>query len=80
MIVERDLPEEMTVARIRAMFADRDPCFELHRAELLTSFIARDARRTVCVFSAPDAEAVRRANAQARQPYVRAWTATMHEP
>ncbi len=79
-IVERDLPAGMTLEQIRAMVAARDPCFDLHRAELLVSHVSHDVHRMVCVFSAPDAESVRRANTQAKQPMSRAWTATVHGP
>lgn len=77
-VVERELPAGVTLEQIRALVASPDACFHLHRATLLASHVARDARRMVCVYSAPDAESVRRANVQARQPVSRAWAATAH--
>lgn len=79
-IVERDLPEGMTLDFVRAMMASPGSCFELHRAVLLTSHLSHDTRRMVCAFSAPDAEAVRRASTVAGHPFTRAWTATLHLP
>ena len=42
----------------------------------LKSFFSRDGRRMLCLYEAPDAEAVRIAESQAKVPYECAWTCT----
>jgi Nickel responsive protein SCO4226-like len=53
-------------------------CLDLHNAEYVESFLGNDGRRMVCLFLAPDAEAVRRANQQGGVPYTEIWTASVH--
>lgn len=77
-VVERDLPDGMTIDGARAMIASAEPCFDLHRTVLLRSHFSRDGTRMICIFAAPEADAVRRANAHAKQPFSRAWPATVH--
>jgi hypothetical protein len=79
-VVERERPDGLPLETTRAMLSAPPPCFDLHRAELLATHLAHDTRRLICLFSAPDAESVRRANQQAAQAFVRAWTATLHLP
>lgn len=48
------------------------------RIELLMRFLARDRRRMVCLFEAPDVDSVGRANTAMGLPFDRAWAATAH--
>lgn len=50
----------------------------LHRLRWQESFVAREGRRQVCHFHAPDAESVRLAFRQAGIPVNRIWTGTLH--
>jgi hypothetical protein len=52
---------------------------DLYDVRLLCSYLSADGCRTICVFQAPDAEAVRHANRQAGLAFERVWTATLHE-
>lgn len=76
-VVERSFsepvaPEEMIERERRGAW-----CLEQHRVVRVGAVISTDHRRTVCVFAAPDAEAVRDANRMAQLPFDRAWPATV---
>ena len=73
-IVERAFPSPVTADYISSAFRSARSCFDIHRASYLESFLGRDGLNMVCVFRAPDAEAVRTANNQAKAPYTDIWT------
>lgn len=77
-LVERELPEPATADHVAHMMAEAAGCLARHRVAHLASFLARDGRRMVCAFAAPDAESVRIANRQGGIPLARAWPATVH--
>lgn len=77
-VVERDFPTPMPAEHVRRLMEGGAHCLEANRAELLVSNLSKDLKRMVCVFEAPDAESVRRANRQIGVPVARAWTATVH--
>ena len=49
-------------------------CMRLHRVDVERVLIARDGRRAIVIFRAPDAEAVRLACRNARIAVARIWT------
>jgi hypothetical protein len=49
------------------------PCFTTHRVQLVSVFLARDRRRAVLLFRAPDAESVRLACRHLALPFERVW-------
>jgi hypothetical protein len=51
------------------------PCLEERHATWVTSYMATDHRRRICVFEARDAEAVRQAYRLSGVKFTRAWTA-----
>lgn len=55
-------------------------CLDMYRVVHQLSVLSRDGRRIVCVFDAPDAEAVRTAVRQAGDEPERVWPATGHAP
>lgn len=79
-VVERSFEEPITPAAVAALFAKGKGCLPRHRVTYLGGHLATDGRRMLCVFVAPDAEAVRIANREGGAPFDRAWTATVHEP
>lgn len=79
-VVERDLPPAMDRAQLESLLANAGGCLETNRAELLESKLSLDRTRMLCVFQAPDAESVRRANRQLGVPVSAVWTATVHGP
>jgi len=52
-------------------------CLETHRVRHVVSYVTPDARRMICVFEAPDAEAVRRTASELGYKYDRLWPATI---
>jgi hypothetical protein len=71
---EKITPEFVALARQQSQW-----CLELHRAEYVESFLRSDGLRMICIFRAPDAEAVRRASQQGGMPYTEIWTASVHQ-
>jgi hypothetical protein len=72
-VVERSFVEPVALGDIQAMGRAEASCLEAHNAEYLRTFFSRDGRRMICLYSAPDAEAVRIAQRQARMPVDRVW-------
>lgn len=78
-VVERVFHEPVTTGRLREVADQWRWCREQNRVTSLRSYVSGDGRRTVCVFRAPDAEAVRRVNRQAELPG-EAWHAAVYGP
>jgi hypothetical protein len=72
--VQRVLPEPVTAEFVTEMYRRGDGCFGMHRVQPLATYLARDGRRLVCMFAAPDAEAVRVSNRQIGAPLARAFS------
>lgn len=77
-VVERAFTEPVSIDLIRGLLAKGMACLAANRVELLESKLSTDRARMLCVFEAPDAEAVRRANRQMGVPVERVWTASVH--
>jgi hypothetical protein len=56
------------------------PCLELRNVEWVQSFESLDRRRKVCLFRAPDVDAMRESLRNAGMPYDRIWAASQREP
>jgi hypothetical protein len=52
-------------------------CLETHGVRHVVSYVTPDARRMICVFEAPDAEAVRRTARELGYKYDRLWPSTI---
>jgi hypothetical protein len=48
-------------------------CFETYRVQLVRLFLARNRKRAILLFRAPDAESVRLACRHAQLPFERVW-------
>jgi hypothetical protein len=79
-VVERSFPEPTAYEDLAARAARVAWCFEAYGVRLLGSYASGDGRRMVCVYDAPDAEAVRQVQRQAGAPYDRIWVATAVPP
>jgi len=79
-VVERQFPGAVTPDFVSNALRRSGWCLDLHDAEYVESFLGNDGRRMVCLFRAPDAEAVRLANQQGGVPYTDVWTASVHLP
>lgn len=78
-LVERTFPEPLDVKALEQTSENGRWCMELHRVRGIRSYMSADRRRMICVFEAPDAEAVRKANLTAGLPFDRVWTAEMYD-
>jgi hypothetical protein len=79
-VVQRVLPTPHSPDQVAALMDGAQGCMSLYRATQRASYLGRDGMRLVCVFEAPDAEAVRAGSLKAGIPLVRAWSSTLHEP
>lgn len=77
-VVERRFDEPITVAEIEAIPERANWCLETHRVRYLGSYIARHGRRMLCLYEAPDAEAVRLAQTKRNMPFERVWRAALY--
>ena len=78
-VVERAFDAPTEVATVQAAEDAHAWCLEQHRVRFLRTYCAADRRRMLCLYDAPDAEAVRRAQQQAGLPFARAWGARLYE-
>jgi len=78
-IVQRRMPGALDADAVRAVHAQSADCMRTYRVTPIESYLSADGTRTVCLFFATDAEAVRLASTQAGLPMERAWTAELRE-
>ncbi len=74
-IVERVFPEPVTQDEIQAGEDRAAGCHEDYQVRFLKTYVARDRKRVVCVYEAPDAESVRTVQETADLPYEKLWPA-----
>lgn len=79
-VVERTFDEPMDAVGLREAAAGAAWCLQAWGAQLELSYLSPDGHRCICVFTAPDAEAVRQAHKLSGLPFEAAWAATRHEP
>jgi len=79
-LVERTVEEPVAFEEILAIGERNIACFESHDARFVRSYFSADRRRMICLYHAPDAEAVRYANRIAGAPYDRVWPAQVLAP
>jgi hypothetical protein len=75
MIVETVYDPPMTEEQFDAKASKLMPCLEGHGVRWLRSYMSLDRRRRVCVFEAPDADAVRSSYRSAGVSFERVWPA-----
>jgi hypothetical protein len=79
-VAERTIPGPFTAADIRDGIRSSAWCSELYGLTHCGSLLAPEIDRVVCIYRAPDAEAVRSASHRMQTPYDRVWSATLHGP
>jgi len=79
-VCERRIDPPMRIDDIPAMEAQAAWCLQQHRVSHVTSLLSLDGRLLLCLFEAPDAEAVRNVHRQIDKPFERIWPATIHAP
>ena len=77
-VMERTLETPLTDQEMAQQGRRLDDCLELRSSAWVRSYLARDGKRMICEFEAPDAESVREALRAAGQPFDRVWPATVH--
>jgi len=77
-VVERDLPVGVTVERLIELA--EEACLDLYGVTAIRSYLSSDRRRMICIFQAPDAEAVRTTLNATPLPPNRVWTSSLHSP
>jgi hypothetical protein len=76
-VVEREFPEPLTEDDVRQLGTQ---CFDLYRVTPVRSYLAPDGKRMVCIFRAPDAEAVRTLLRINQSPPGIVWACRVHTP
>ena len=79
-VVERIFDPGVTLQDLRLLDESSGWCKEAHGVRLLQSYVSADGRRVICVYEAPDAEAVRLANRKAGAPFETVWRAAVYRP
>ncbi len=78
-IIEREFADRLSLGDLQAMRVSSAWCLRLHGVVPLRHYLATDGSRMVCLFRAPDAEALRRTILTGRmQPPRHLWPATIH--
>ena len=72
-LVEREFDEPVNFACLQHREDEFAWCLEAHDVSFLRAYVSRDRRGSVCMYEAPDAEAVRRTQQQASLPMTRVW-------
>lgn len=72
-VAELSCDTPIALANLIAIEQSCAPCFGTYRVQLTGLFIARDRRRAVLLFRAPDAESVRLACRHVTLPFERVW-------
>jgi hypothetical protein len=79
-LVERDFADPVDFAAVQALEDAGSWCLDQHHIRFLGTFFAKDRRRMICLYAAPDAESVRLTNRRLRLPFERAWAARVFGP
>jgi len=72
-LVERHWDEPVVLDDIQAIEDAGAGCLSTHQVRFALTFFSRDRKRMICLYEAPDAEAVRNAQRQAGMPLDTVW-------
>jgi len=78
LILERTFAEPLTSDDVAEGGRESKWCFDLHHVRWNGSFLARDGRRLICSFSAPDMESARLAMRDPDMDLSRLWSGTVY--
>jgi hypothetical protein len=73
-VVERSFGAPVTLEEIQALEDASASCLRERDVEFVRTFFSRDRKRMVCLYRAPDAEAVREAQRKAKMPVDSVWS------
>lgn len=74
-LVKRSFGAPVAFDDVQAMEDAGTDCLNLHRVRFLRSYFSTDRKRMICLYEAPDVEAVRNANRQVGLPFEEIWGA-----
>jgi hypothetical protein len=72
-MVERNFESPVELADVQAREDASQWCLDAHNVRFARTYFSQDRRRMLCLYSAPDAEAVRAAQHKAGMPFDRVW-------
>lgn len=73
-VVERSFAEPVALEDVQALEDANAGCLEARDVAFVCTFFSNDRRRMVCLYRAPDAEAVREAQRMAKMPVDSVWS------
>jgi hypothetical protein len=80
-VVEKQFEQPITYDQYARIVRDEGKwCFEQYRVAYHATYLSADGRRTVCIFDAPDAEALRMVGRALGTAEGFAWSAEFHVP
>ena len=79
-VSERIFEAPMTVRRYTEIGRAGASCFDLYRVTYKGSYLSLDGLRAICIFDAPDAEALRSVGRDINLPAQVVWSGTCHHP
>jgi hypothetical protein len=74
-VVERRFDEPTSVERLQEQEDGAAWCLETHQVRPLRSYVSSDGKRMLCLYEAPDAEAVRAVQRTVQMPFEAIWSA-----
>ncbi|MEH6811970.1 MAG: nickel-binding protein [Motiliproteus sp.] len=72
-VVERHFEQPVTLQSIQKIEDAGSWCLETHQVKFVRTYFSRQRTRMICLYHAPDAEAVRLAQRKAEMPVDRVW-------
>lgn len=79
-LVRRSFDAPVAFEELQAREQAHGWCLDSHQVRFLQSFLSIDRRRMLCLYAAPDAEAVRQVQRQTGLPVEQLWDATLCRP
>jgi hypothetical protein len=78
-LVERSFEAPVDPVALQELERKSAWCLDEHSVRFLKSYVASDGLRMICLYEAPDAEAVRAANRKAGLPFDRVWRGSVFD-
>ncbi len=78
-IMEQTFETPLSDEQMSRMAKRLDECLDLRNGAWARSYVARDRKRMVCEFVAPDAESVREALRSGNIPFDRVWSSEVFD-
>lgn len=79
-VIERTFDAALTDADLEQMMQHAGPCLDERHATWIRSYLSASRQRMICLFEAPDIEAVRQAFRMADLPFESAWRGDVLAP